>query len=342
MVPSYFYHGLIRKYVIYFGTLFNDISIERTDEGGNTIQDFVVPIAYGPRQKFIARLEQDPTLNKSVALTLPRMSFEIVDFEYDPSRKLPSTNKILKQSTNYTGKLDSVYNPVPVNIKFALAIYTRNAEDGFKIFEQILPYFTPEWTSTLNILPEMDLKVDVPVVMNDINMVDKYEGSFEDLSRRYIIHTLTFTMKGYLFGPTSRSDIIRKAIVNLYNNQNVRTANLTIQNYITQFKPGDFIYQTNGSTQTASGIVKEANTTFLYVINVNGKFNTANNVLCGNSNAVGDVSAVSSADTVSEVITVRPGLTNTGKPTANLSLSIDLDLIKSTDDYGINISISEP
>lgn len=342
MVPSYFYHGLIRKYVIYFGTLFNDISIERTDSSYNTIQDFVVPIAYGPRQKFIARLEQDPTLNKSVALTLPRMSFEIVDFDYDPSRKLPSTGKILKQSTNYTGKLDSVYNPVPVNIKFALAIYTRNAEDGFKIFEQILPYFTPEWTSTLNILPEMDLKVDVPVVLNDINMVDKYEGSYEDLSRRYIVHTLTFTMKGYLFGPTTRSDIIRRSIVNLYNNQNVKTANLTIQNYVTQFKPGDFVYQTNGSTQTATGTVKEANTTFLYVINVNGKFNTANNVLCGNSNAVGDVSAVSSADTVSEVITVRPGLTSAGKPTANLDLSIDLNQIKSTDDYGINISISEP
>jgi len=342
MVPSYFYHGLIRKYVVYFGTLFNDISIERTDDNGNVIQDFVVPIAYGPKQKFIARLEQDPTLNKSVALTLPRMSFEIVSFKYDPSRKLPSTGKIFKQSTNYTGKLESVYNPVPVNIEFSLSIYAKNAEDGFKIFEQIIPYFTPEWTATLNILSDIDLKVDVPVVLNNINMVDKYEGSFEDLSRRYIVHTLTFTMKAYLFGPTSRSDIIRKAIVNLYNNQKVRTANLSITNYITQFKPGDFVYQTNGSTQTASGIVQISNSSFLYITNVSGHFNTANNILCGNSNAVGDVTAVSSADTVTERVEVRPALTSAGKPTANLSLSIDLDQIKSTDDYGINISISEP
>jgi len=342
MIPGYFYHGLIRKYVVYFGTLFNDISIERTDDSGNIIQDFVVPIAYGPKQKFIARLEQDPTLNKSIAITLPRMSFEIVGFKYDPSRKLPSTGKILKQSTNYNGKFDSVYNPVPVNIDFSLSIYTKNAEDGFKIFEQIIPYFTPEWTSTLNILPDLDLKVDVPVVLNNINMVDRYEGSFEDLSRRYIIHTLTFTMKGYLFGPISRSDVIRKAIVNLYNNQNVRTANLSITNYITEFKPGDVVFQTNGKSQTASGIVKTSNSTFLYITNVSGHFNTANNILCGNSNAVGEVSVVSSADDVAERIEVRPAVTNTGKPTANLSQSIDLDLIKSTDNYGINISILEP
>jgi len=333
MIPGYFYHGLIRKY---------DISIERTDDSGNIIQDFVVPIAYGPKQKFIARLEQDPTLNKSIAITLPRMSFEIVGFKYDPSRKLPSTGKILKQSTNYNGKFDSVYNPVPVNIDFSLSIYTKNAEDGFKIFEQIIPYFTPEWTSTLNILPDLDLKVDVPVVLNNINMVDRYEGSFEDLSRRYIIHTLTFTMKGYLFGPISRSDVIRKAIVNLYNNQNVRTANLSITNYITEFKPGDVVFQTNGKSQTASGIVKTSNSTFLYITNVSGHFNTANNILCGNSNAVGEVSVVSSADDVAERIEVRPAVTNTGKPTASLSQSIDLDLIKSTDNYGINISILEP
>lgn len=342
MVPSYFYHGLIRKYVVYFGTLFNDISIERTDDEGNVIQDFVVPIAYGPKQKFIARLEQDPTLNKSVAITLPRMSFEIVSFKYDPSRKLPSTGKIFKQSTNYPGKLDSVYNPVPVNIEFSLSIYAKNAEDGFKIFEQILPYFTPEWTSTLNILPDLDLKVDVPIVLNNINMVDKYEGSFEDLSRRYIVHTLTFVMKAYLFGPTARADIIKKAIVNLYNNENIRTANLAITNYITQFKPGDFVYQTNGNTRTASGIVKTSNSTFLYITNVSGHFNTANNLLCANSNAIGEVSTVTSADAITERIEVRPAMTGVGKPTANLAESVDIDLIRSTDNYGINISISEP
>jgi len=342
MITGYYYHALIRKYVTYFGTLFNDISIERTDSSNNIIQDFVVPIAYGPKQKFIARLEQDPTLNKSVAMTLPRMSFEIVDFDYDPSRKLISTGKISKQSTNYTGKLETIYNPVPVNIKFNLSIYTKNAEDGFKIFEQILPYFTPEWTSTLSLVPSMDLKVDIPVVLNDINMVDKYEGSFENLDRRYIIHTLSFIMKAYLFGPTGRSDVIRRSIANLYNNSNTRTANLSITSFITNFKPGDFVYQSNGRTQTASGIVKQANSTFLYIANVNGTFNTANNVLCGNSNAVGEVSAVSSADTPNEVITVRPALTANGTPTSNVSQSIDLDLIKSTDDFGINISISEP
>lgn len=342
MILSYFYHGLIRKYVVYFGTLFNDITIEREDSDGTLVQDFTVPISYGPKQSFIARLDQDPTLNKSVALTLPRMSFEIIDFDYDPTRKLSSTGRITKQNVNFPNTIDSVYNPVPINIKFSLAIYSKNAEDGFKILEQIIPYFTPEWTSTLNILPEMNVQVDVPVVLNEINMVDRYEGSYEGMNRRYIIHTLTFTMKGYLFGPTSRSNLIKRAIINLYNNSSVRTANLNIQSYITNFKPGDFVYQTNGNAQTASGVVKTANSTFLYITNVNGKFTTANNILTSNSNAVGEVQGVSTADTVTETITVRPGLTNTGKPTANLDLSIDLNMIKSTDNYGINISIAEP
>jgi len=340
MIPSYYYHGLMKKYVVYFGTLFNDISIERTDENNRVIQDFLVPISYGPKQRFIARLEQDPTLNKETALTLPRMSFEVVDFEYDPQRKLPTMNTFINQNTIYDNKMDTTFAPVPYNIKFALVIYSKNAEDGFKIMEQILPYFTPEWTSTLNLIPELDLKVDVPVVLDDLTMSDRYEGQMEAINRRYIFHTLQFVMKGYFFGPVTKGGLIKRAIANLYNSTLNRSANLNIVSYITDFQKGNEVYQLLGSERTASGIVRTGNSTFLQLSNVLGKFSTAKNLLCANSNAIGEIISITSSDTPTEVVTVRPTMTANGEPTTDIDLSVDIDQISSTDNFGINVTIS--
>ncbi len=340
MIPNYFYHGLMKKYVIYFGTLFNDITIERTDEGGTVVQDFLVPIAYGPKQKFIARLEQDPTLNKEIAINLPRISFEIIDFDYDGSRKLPTINKITTQNTVSASKISSSYNPVPYNIKFAMVIYTKNAEDSMKILEQILPYFTPEWTSTLNIIPELNLKIDIPLVLDDVTISDRYEGSYENLERRYIFHTLQFVMKAYFFGPVTSGGIIKRAITNIYNSTLNRSSDLDIISYISNFNVGDEVYQTSNGKKIASGSVVMANSTFIRVGNVLGNFNTVNNLLCSNSNAIGEISNISSSETPVEIVNVRPALTANGKPTSNVDLSINLDDIKSTDDFGISVNIT--
>ena len=337
----YFYHGLMRKYVVYFGSLFNDISIQRKDADNETVQELTVPIAYGPKQSFIARIEQDPDTNKSVAIQLPRMSFEITNFQYDSSRKLNTMTRLVKQSASYTNRYSSVWNPVPYNIQFSLSIYTRNTEDGLQILEQIIPYFTPEWTATVQVLPEMGISLDIPVVLGNVSMNDRYEVSLHEAGRRYIIHTLTFTMKSYFFGPaTSTGGIIRKAIVDLYAKTVLRTADLNINSYISNFKDGDFVYQHNGKYRSASGTVRQANSSYVQVANVTGSFSTEFNLLSTQSNAIGEVLTVSSEDTPDEVITVRPTLLANGQPTSSIDDSIDLDLIQSTDNYGVNTSIT--
>jgi len=342
MLNSYFYHGLLRKYVVYFGNLFNDITIQRTDANDETVQDFTIPIAYGPKQKFIARIEQDLVPNKrEVAIVLPRLSFEITGFQYDATRKLPTLNKIVTQGS-YNSRLLSVYAPVPYNITFQLVAYVKNAEDGMKILEQILPYFTPEWTSTINVLPELDLSLDVPVVLTNTTMSDQYQGSLSDMDRRYIMHTLTFNMKGYFFGPTGSTGVIKRSIINMYNNSLTRVVDLDVNSYIAEFEKGNGVYQFDGVRRVASGTVVTANSTFVRVGSVSGRFTTAFNLLSENTKAVATITSVTSANTPSEVITIRPTLTSANTPTANVSQSINVDLIKSTDNYGINIIITEP
>lgn len=204
-----YYHSIIRKYIIMFGTMFNDIDVQRFNTAGERIQTIRVPIAYGPKEKFLVRLAQDPNFDRDVAITLPRMSFEIASMNYNPTRKLPSTNRnvyIYSDKDN----LKYQYTPVPFDINISLSIYVKNADDGVQILEGILPFFTPEWTNTLNLIPELNLKMDVPVVFNDISTEDTYEGDFS--TRRALIHTLNFTVKGYLFGPVRNQGVIKRTI----------------------------------------------------------------------------------------------------------------------------------
>ena len=197
MFGKTWHHGTLRKYVIYFGTLFNNLYINRKNSGGETVQTLKIPLNYGPKEKFLARLEGNPDLQNAVAISLPRMAFEMTGIRYAPERKLTTIHKEYKILTN---GFSYQYRPVPYDMTFQLSIMVKNAEDGTKIVEQILPYFTPEWTNTLNIMPDLDFKLDVPVILNSVNVEDSYEGSF--MERRAIIWTLEFTMKGVLFGPT--------------------------------------------------------------------------------------------------------------------------------------------
>jgi len=191
-LTNHFYNGTTRRYIALFGSLFNKMSITRDDNQGNEIQRMVVPISYGPYQKFLARITQDPELNRPQAVSLPRMSFEMLSMNYDGQRKINSLNKI------GTGTNSFVYSPAPYNIEFNLYIMTKYAEDGTKILEQILPFFKPEYTFTAFMIDNAPA-LDLPLILNNVSVEDIYEGDFE--TRRSLMWTLSFTMKAWFFGP---------------------------------------------------------------------------------------------------------------------------------------------
>jgi hypothetical protein len=220
-----YYHGVIRKYVALFGTLFNDVYVNRYDSKSDMTQSVKVPINYGPREKVLARVVSDPELNKMPAIQLPRMTFEITNMSYASSRKLNTLGKRYKQDTTDANKLLYQYNPVPYDISFTLSVIVKNADDGANIIEQILPFFTPEWTTTVHIIPEMDITVDIPVVLNSVEVQDDYEGNFE--TRRSLIWTLNFTMKAYVFGPVRKSSIIKFANTNIYDTTSAPNTHLS-------------------------------------------------------------------------------------------------------------------
>ena len=209
---EYFYHEILRKTIIGFGTLFNDISIKHTDSDGNE-QTQKVPLAYGPIQKFLARLEQSPDLNKRTQITLPRLSFEFVGLTYDPARKVTTTQQFTVKD-NTTGKnTNKAYMPVPYSMQFELGVMCKLNEDALQIVEQILPYFQPSYNLTINLVSSMKEKKDVPIVLENVTFQDDYEGDFN--TRRVLYYTLRFTAKTYLFGPvtSATSDIVKAVSV---------------------------------------------------------------------------------------------------------------------------------
>ena len=217
MLGQYFYNETIRKTIIAFGSLFNDVYIERKDAQGTAIQTLKVPLAYGPKQKFIIRLEGDPGLDQKVAITLPRIGFEISALDFAPERKLNRIIKRKKVQNSDDDKLKSMltqYSPVPYNIGFEMFVMARNSDDGIQIVEQILPFFQPEYTVTIKEVPQMDTIRDVPIILNSINYEDTYEGDFT--TRRAIIYTFNFTAKTYVYGPVGTTKPITKAEVKTY------------------------------------------------------------------------------------------------------------------------------
>ena len=214
MLGQQFYHETTRKVVVAFGTLFNDIHLVRKDNSGTIQQSMKVPLAYGPRQKYLVRLADDPDLSKSTAVTLPRIGFEIAGISYDPARKLQRVQKFKKVKGAKASQLDTQYMPVPYNIDFELYILSKQSDDALQIVEQILPYFQPDYTVTINDNTDMGIKRDVPVILNSIAYEDDYQGDFA--SRRAIIYTLSFTAKFYLYGPVTSSKVIKTVQVDQY------------------------------------------------------------------------------------------------------------------------------
>lgn len=207
-----FYFAILRKSVSLFGTLFKNIYITRTNAQGIVIDDILVPIIYANKDKMLTRVDADPALTKQTAIDLPIMSFEILGMNYDGSRKLATMNKTAGLDLTNKNNLKLQYGPVPYDIKFALYVYVKNAEDAAKIIEQIIPYFTPDWTPSVHLVPELGHIVDIPIILDAPAVEDSYTGSFDN--RRALIWTLNFTMKTYFYGPVKSKPIIKFANTN--------------------------------------------------------------------------------------------------------------------------------
>ena len=211
---EYFYNEILRRTIVSFGTLFNTITIKQTNASDNVVNTVRVPLAYGPTQKFLARLEQQADLNKSVAMTLPRMSFEFTGMTYDSSRKVSTTQQYTVKDPDDGSLSKKVYMPVPYNMQFELSIMTKLNDDALQIVEQILPYFQPSYNLSVELVESIQEKRDIPIILENITMQDDYDGDFT--TRRVLLYTLRFTAKTYLFGPATSAtkDIIKRSTIN--------------------------------------------------------------------------------------------------------------------------------
>ena len=213
MFGTYFYHQTSRKMVVAFGSLFNNIEVRRTDSSDAVTEVIKIPLSYGPKDKMLVRISQDPSLNPGVALTVPRMGFELTSMTYDGARKLNTMGRNVKAGT--TSGLKKQFNPVPYNWDFSLYVFVKNAEDGTQILEQILPFFTPEFTVTMTLVSGMSEKRDIPLILNSVSSEDTYEGDFA--TRRSIIWTLSFVMKGFLYpSVTDNAAVITSSVVDTH------------------------------------------------------------------------------------------------------------------------------
>lgn len=256
MNNQYFYHRLTRKYVVLFGNMFNNISIIRKDKDDNTeIERFKVPIIYAPKEKYFARLQSDPDLSRELQVSLPRMSFEIASISYDSSRK---QNSLLRVANGTTASgVNSQYMGVPYDIEFELNLYSRNIDDGTHVVEQIFPYFNPDYTFSANLIPEIGVVRDFPLILNSVTNNIEHEGNFDAV--RFVTWTLRFTLKAYYYGPVSTPKIIRKVDTNIYNDPSIKAGYIIRINTDTgnsgTYKLDDFVYQ-GPSYETATAIAK--------------------------------------------------------------------------------------
>lgn len=215
-----FYNETTRRYVAVFGTLFNSIKITRKDLSSNTIQTMTVPVNYGPMQKFLSRIEQDPDLT-APAITLPRITFEITGMTYDGERNLTSPKRISKANTTNDANFNSIFTPTPYNLAFQLNIMTKYQEDGTKILEQIVPFFRPDFTPTVKLVDTLNEYFDIPIILESISTEDTYDSDY--ITRRTLIWTLNFTLKGYYFGPVTQKKVIKFVEIDMYGDTTATT-----------------------------------------------------------------------------------------------------------------------
>lgn len=214
MFGDHFYHATLRKSVAVFGTLFNNISVIRKDGNGNVLNQIKVPLAYGPKQKFLSRIDSETNRDASMAIKLPRMSFEITGINIDAASKLPKRSAITETGTDTNSK-NVIKNMVSYDIGMQLNIMAKNQDDGLQVLEQILPYFQPEYNLTIRPVDGFQFKQDVPIILNSASITDDYEGDYA--TRRVLVYTLDFTMKMKFYGPTTDQKVIREVSVDINN-----------------------------------------------------------------------------------------------------------------------------
>jgi len=311
---AHFYNRTIRKVVVAFGSMFNDILLTRYSKDGLTAYEITkVPLSYGAKEKYLVRLQSDPTLTKSIATTVPRMSFDLVGMSYDTTRKQQTT---LQNFGFSSGSFRSQYVPIPYNFDFNLSIYVRNTEDGTQILEQILPFFTPDFTVTIDFIKEMDQKYDMPVILNSVSPEVDYEGDF--MNTRLIIWNLTFTAKGYIWPPVSAnnsSKYITSANANIYTD----STNLDAQKVYVNMATGFGVYTTGEDIKVeAKGVTGKvlyfSNTAdgTLVLTNLNKKVQANDKVTGVYSNSTFTVTRIDTSPTKAVAIVVTPS-----PPTAN-------------------------
>lgn len=312
MLSSYFYHQLTRKYVILFGNMFNNITVKRTHkETGAEIERIRVPIIYGPKEKYFTRLRSDPDLIKQYQISLPRMSFILKDMQYDNARKQNSLLKISKGDTTVYSKAQ--YMGVPYDLTFELQIYARNVDDGTHIIEQILPYFNPDYTVTIDSVPQIGFLKDIPIILESISNDVEYEGNYDSV--RYVFWTLTFKIKAYYYGPIIQPKIIRTVLANIWSDPRPpgSSVKLNITNANGTFQLGDVVYQgDNYYTSHAYGTVSRwlANNNTLTLTNVQGSFTVNNYVRAYSTNGVCQIASFNPEAVKMAEIKVEPNPLN--------------------------------
>jgi hypothetical protein len=229
MLDQRFYWGTIRKAIVAFGSMFNNITIQRTDANGNVVQLQKVPLSYSPKQKFLTKIRQQPDVDtQNVQVLLPRMGFEMISLDYDPNRKISPIQQ--SRTINSSSAANAQYAPTPYNINVILYVYAKNQDDGLQVIEQILPYFNPDYNLTIKAVPQLNIKNDLPIILSSIGFEDDYEGDLT--TRRSIIWTLSFVLKLNFYGPVSKQGIIKKTTSNIFND-----AELTSQQQIITVQP---------------------------------------------------------------------------------------------------------
>ena len=281
-----YYNRIIRKLVIGFGNIFDNITLVRYNQDLSEQERFIVPISYAPKERYVMRLQGDPNLNKKVQITLPRLSFEMTGMAYDATRKQNTNWKTFTQTPN---GVSSQYNPVPYNFNFSLYLYVRNIEDGTQVIEHILPYFTPDYTVKLNLIPEMGIVKEVPIVLDSVTQDITYEGE-RDNDTRLIIWTLNFTVKGFIFGGvTQNNNIIKTSITNVLNNINTNDSvqfNMGANSGVGNYLIGEYVYQGYSPTSSsASGKVVDWASNKLTLSDISGNFISSQPIVGVQTNA---------------------------------------------------------
>lgn len=353
---DYFFWDLLRKYVVVFGKTFSDIVIQRS-LANNVITDIRVPLEYAAKDKTIVRLEGDPDLDRPFSALLPIMTFEMQSpaIAYDPEeRKIGPLAKVVRVSTSNNNQLHVIYAPVPYNVMFNLYIYVKNQEDGAKILEQILPFFQPDWTPRVELIPQFGETRNIPIEIGPVQTEDLYDKDFK--TRRFILYTIPFTVRAWFYGPERDKPVIKFTTLNVHGGvftNNQVTINYSNANGNFQANTNVFAYFAN-NLMMANGTVFKAsymsagNTGHLVINTVSGSFANANTIWAsGNSfyaniaTSNGFINGTYDQDgnllpnpLTAEYITGQPGETANGQATTNVNNSIAYTLVNINDDYG--------